>query len=84
VTPGYYCEYCGAQIIRHERALCLSRHKIFRRPVRWTAEEDQFSNGDHEAMFHEKCLVGHASEILEELLDGTTLQEPRRRPVNPR
>jgi len=83
VTPSYYCEYCGAHIVRREAALCLSRHRIFRRAVRWTAEVETFTTGDHEVMFHEACFVEHAPKILGALLEGIQISKPRKWAINP-
>ena len=88
LAPGchmsaYVCEWCGARIIRREKAVCISRHVIHRRPVRWTADEDTFSTGAHEAMFHEKCFFDHAEKILSTLYDGLSLEPPRQRALNP-
>mgnify|MGYP006919736550 CR=1 FL=1 len=80
---AYICEWCGAKIIRDERAICISRHVIQRRPLRWTADEDAFSSGDHEVMFHEKCFFDHPTRILGFLYDGLNLEPPRQRSLNP-
>jgi hypothetical protein len=78
----FRCDWCDAAATTDDRMVSLARHRVVRRPRKWDIEDETFSTFGSEAMFHEKCFVDNAREILDGLYSGIQVAQPRKRPAD--